>query len=41
MGQKSDFFNVNHPPPGVNNSVGRLNHRLAMQAKKALQAQES
>ena len=41
MGQKSDFFNVNHRPPGVNNSVGRLNHRLVMQAKKALQAQES
>ena len=38
MGQKPDFFNVNHRPPGVNYSVGRLNYRSVLQAKKALQA---
>ena len=35
------FSNVNRHPPGVNYSVADLNNRLAMQAKKALPAQES
>ena len=35
------FSNVNRHPPGVNYSVAGLDHRLAMQARKALLAQES